>query len=274
MTKIRRMRPALGTYVEVGIDDKSVINAIEAAYAAIAEVETRLSFHSPASDLTRLNCNPGRQVPLHATSLRVLRLARAMTHASDGAFNCTVGGALVTQGALPDHGGTDMIEVGEAADIEIGAGWARLVRPVRLTLDGIAKGYAVDAAVAAMRRHGASAGWVNAGGDLRVFGDIALPVHRRETDGRLTSLGSLRRGALASSRGATMQETGHDSVIIGTTGQAPVPGVWSVLARTAWRADALTKVACCTPIAQRADLVTRLGGYLVPGMPVADRMAA
>lgn len=267
------MRPALGTFVEVGTNDGGGIEAIEAAYAAVAEIETLLSFHSPTSDLTRLNCQPGRKVSLRATSLHVLRLARGITLASHGAFNCTVGGALVKQGALPDHGGADMLDVGTGNDIEIGVGWARLHRPVRVTLDGIAKGYAVDAAVTALRRHGTSAGWVNAGGDLRVFGAIALPVHRRETDGRLTSLGLLRGCALASSRGAATREAGYDSVLIGAPGQAPVPGVWSVLARTAWRADALTKVACCAPPAQRAEFVAQLGGYLVPSNPVIDRMA-
>ena len=129
---IRRMRPALGTFVEIGAWSQSAVanDGVEAAYAAIAEVEDLLSFHSTESDLTRLNNGSGQRVPLHRTSLRVLRLARAMTIASGGAFNCAVGGALVHQGALPDHGGPPPLAVGNAGDIEIGHGWARLCRPV------------------------------------------------------------------------------------------------------------------------------------------------
>jgi thiamine biosynthesis lipoprotein len=44
---------------------------------------------------------------------------------------------------------------------------------------------------------------------------------------------------------------------------APATGVWTVMARRAWRADALTKVAACVPDAQRAAAVARLGGCLV-----------
>ena len=44
---------------------------------------------------------------------------------------------------------------------------------VRIDLGGIGKGYAVDRAVDSMRCVGASAGIVNAGGDLRVFGTTA-----------------------------------------------------------------------------------------------------
>ena len=267
---LRRLRPALGTYVGIGVSDDGVIDAVEAAFAAIAQIETLLSFHASGSDLTRLNQQPGKRVTLHATSLRVLRLARAVTRASGGAFNCTVGGTLVRNGALPDHGdvdSADMLDTGNHDDIELGSDWARLRRPVRITLDGIAKGYAVDTAVNALQRCGISAGWVNAGGDLRVFGDMTLPVHRRELDGQFTALGSLRQGALASSRGADAPDERHASAMVsgmaGNPAHSPAPGIWSVLANTAWRADALTKVACFTAPGQRAAAVARLGGHLV-----------
>ncbi len=277
MATLRRMRPALGTYVEIGIGDSvtmdSAMSAMETAFSAIAQIEALLSFHEPDSDLTQLNQQPLQRVKLHTTSLRVLRLARAATRASSGAFNCTVGGTLVRHGVLPDHGCTEMVDTGDHNDIEIGNDWARLRRPVRITLDGIAKGYAVDAAVDALQRNGISAGWVNAGGDLRVFGDMALPVHRRELDGGFTSLGALRQGALASSRGAGAPDERHASAMVGTAGQTAAQGVWSVLANTAWRADALTKVACFTAPRQRAAAVARLGGHLVPRVPRAPSLA-
>jgi thiamine biosynthesis lipoprotein len=53
-------------------------------------------------------------------------------------------------------------------------------RPMQLDLGGIAKGYAVDCAVDALRSAGVSSGSVNAGGDLRVFGAAATRVHVRD----------------------------------------------------------------------------------------------
>lgn len=259
------MRPLLGTYVEIGVESSvsAPEPAIAAAFDAVAEVQLRLSFHDARSDLTRLNQSNGSEVLMHPLSIRVLRLARAMTCASGGLFNCTVGGALVGLGVLPDHGGDGRLDCGSADDIQLQWNKARLRRPVLVTLDGIAKGYAVDCAIKSMQRHGVTAGWVNAGGDLRVFGDMVLPVRRREIDGGYTALGGLRQAAIATSCVRPARNASFPAWIVGGK-QMPTTGVWSVLARTAWRADALTKVASLAPHSERSALIERLGGRLVP----------
>jgi FAD:protein FMN transferase len=260
----RRMRPFLGTFVEIGFRPAPGDHlAVQAAYTVIEEVERRLSFQDERSELSRLNRCRGAFVALSPLSVRVLRLARAMTVASGGLFNCTLGGALVRRGVLPDHGSGEMLDVGGADDIEIRSNEVRLARPVRLTLDGIAKGYAVDLAVSALRHAGVQAGWVNAGGDLRVFGALILPVSRRESDGTFTPLGGVREGALASSAVCVRPDRRFPGTILGGTAGLSAPGVWSVLARRAWRADALTKVAALAPDAYRESLLRQLGGRLL-----------
>lgn len=258
------MRPLLGTYVELGGRGAASSDGVEAALRCIEEAHARWSFHSPDSELSRLNANPGRHVPMARASLRLLRLSRAMMKASRGAFDFTVGGTLVEQGVLPHHGGTAPLPRGTADDIEIGATWACLRRPVRLTLDGIAKGYAVDLALAAMRARGLDGGWINAGGDIGVFGNVTVAVQRRELDGTLKQLGRLREAAIATSRVPASSAPADDDFpgrIIGLS--APDSGVWTVLAHTAWRADALTKVAANSASTVRAEAVSRLGGHLV-----------
>lgn len=272
MDKQRRMRPLMGTYVEAGARGAQAGPAIDAAFASLERAQALWSFQDPGSELSRLNRAPGRAVPLSPPTLRLLRAARAMMRASAGRFDCTVGGALVNMGALPDHGagaGAAMLERGSAADIEISAGWARLARPVRITLDGIAKGYAVDLAVGAMRRAGARAGWINAGGDLRVYGDLVLPMQRRELDGSQRELGGLCRAAMASSR-AGRPDPSFPAHIVAPPGHAAAIGIWTVVAASAWRADALTKVAAGAPAAQRAALVSALGGALID--PLQEHM--
>lgn len=261
----RRMQPCLGTYVEVACRAPAAADALaatEAAFAAVRQAQARWSFHDAASELSCLNAAPGRRVPVSRATVRLLALARALMRASGGAFDVTLGGLLVAEGRLPDHGGPAAQPRGQADDIELGAGWARLRRPVRLTLDGVAKGLAVDLAIGALRRAGASTGWVNAGGDLRVFGDTVLPLQLRGADGVPRAAGGLQDAACASSAvgAGDVAFPGH---IVGTSAQPAVPGRWSVLARHAWRADALTKVAACTPAAQRAQAVQRLGGRLL-----------
>ena len=275
MTGLRRMRPLLGTFVEVGARGPGASRGIAAAFASIERAQALWSFQDGGSELSRLNRSPGRRVPLRPDSLRLLRIAKALMRASAGAFDCTVGGALVLGGTLPDHGGAPPLPRGRADDIELGAGWARLRRPVRLTLDGLAKGYAVDLAIRALRHEQVATGWVNAGGDLRVFGDVALPVQQRRLDGRMAPLGTLRDAALASSRAAACGQPDEDDEafparIVAPLGQAATPGVWTVLARSAWRADALTKVAATAPPARRAALVQQLGGCLVGAANAAN----
>lgn len=261
------MRPFLGTFVEVGAYSATgnIAPAIDAAFKAIEEIQARLSFHSPHSDLSLLNSAQGKPVILRPGSARVLRLAKAMTRLSGGRFNCTVGGALVRRGVLPDHGFREFLDIGQADDILLQGSTARLRRPVLITLDGIAKGYAVDMAIRALRNAKMQAGWVNAGGDLRVFGEHVLPVQRRELDGSMTSLGGLKKAALASSGVRVSPDETFPGWIVGEK-RSPQLGVWTVLARTAWRADALTKVASMSSDSERSEWIRRLGGKLVEGI--------
>jgi len=262
MDVVRRMRPALGTFVEAGASASAGLPALDTAFASLALAQERWSFQDPGSELSRINGSDGGWVPVHGDTVRLLRLARGLMLASGGYFDFTVGGAQVRRGSLPDHGGLPALERGTAHDVELRAGAVRLQRPVRLVLDGIAKGFAVDLACRAMRRAGAASGWINAGGDIRVFGDIELPLALRGEDGGIRPHGVLRNAAFASSQVAAMRDDSFPADIIGPAGLAPQPGVWSVLARSAWRADALTKVAAIAPGETRGPLLARLGGQL------------
>jgi thiamine biosynthesis lipoprotein len=175
---------------------------------------------------------------------------------------------MVRWGALPDHNGDERLDIGNAHDIDIGQGVARLRRAVLVTLDGIAKGFAVDRAVAALVRYGASSGWVNAGGDLRIFGDRRLKIAQRQLDGSLKAMGYLENAAMASSfiGGDAMQEL--PARVVGAVSEDDGGNsVVSVMAKSTWRADALTKVAGVAPAADRRKLVSQLGGTLVAAGP-------
>jgi thiamine biosynthesis lipoprotein len=77
----------------------------------------------------------------------------------------------------------------------------RKLAPGWIDLGGIAKGYAVDLAVAALQAAGAAGGCVNAGGDLRVFGPAGYPVAVRSPSapGAAASRFMLLDAALATS---------------------------------------------------------------------------
>src|SRR5438067_1406144 len=110
--------------------------------------------------------------------------------------------------------------------------------PGALDFGGIAKGYAVDLAVAKLRRAGVHTGAVNAGGDLRVFGTLEETVHVRSPfdASELWPVAALRDSACATSAsGEVVRRTGHPDA-------EATPRSVTVLAPTACAADALTKI--------------------------------
>ena len=131
--------------------------AIDAAFAAVERVQELMSYHDPASELSRINrdaaCTEQR---IDAQTYAVLEVALRMAALSNGAFDPCIGEHLERWGYLPSppplrlrracpagHGGTLQL---------IDSDRVRFARPLRLDLGGIAKGYAVDCAVHALQR--------------------------------------------------------------------------------------------------------------------------
>ncbi len=272
---IKRLRPLLGTFVEIVIADTGGLpefqtqRAINAAFSSIEKIQQQLSFHNSDSDLTRLNCANGKRVTFNSPGIYCLKLARALMRINN-AFNCTLGKAIVDRHALPvPTSATSIIEnIGTWEDIEINQNHVRLRRPLWITLDGIAKGFAIDQGIKILQQHGIPAAWINAGGDIRVYGSVIMPVSIRDHRGTDHAMGGLQNAAIATSTSHYSADCpglllNPDALTQGT--QKPTPGLitsgtWTVIARSAWRADALTKVAANTPVEVRQETIRKLGG--------------
>lgn len=266
-----RAQPLLGTLVELGAVGSTtpvVEAAIDRGFVALRAVHARMSFHEAASDLSRIHVEAWRQpVRVHPWTWRVLRVARFLAMATDGAFDPTVGGTLVAAGRLPAPAFVPApAPEGTWQDVVLLSGsrvWLR--RPVLIDLGGIAKGFAVDRAVAAMRLGGVSACRVNAGGDLRVWSPEPQRVSVRHP-GRpdwVLPLVDVWNGAVATSA-PYRDETGTWSGIVDPAG-GPAGGTKrsvTVFASTCLRADALTKVVALAPSAC-TGLLRQLGAEAV-----------
>jgi len=273
----------LGTLVEVAATGSAATlpGAIEAAFSAIELVQRLMSFHDENSDVSRINAaHPGVVVNVDAHTYTVLEYARRLSERTGGAFDITVASILVRNGFLPQRSRasqSDVVNEVTFRDLELLAGnqvrWRRLGC---IDLGGIAKGYAVDCAVAAMKSTGVVSGVVNAGGDLRCFGDKqAIHVRRPDAPAELLALGWLREGAIATSAGyfAGVQVDGRqiDPLVDPQSRNCVAWGdSVSVVAAECMAADALTKVVRLAPMGIH-DLLTGLEAQAVV---IKDRTAS
>jgi thiamine biosynthesis lipoprotein len=219
---ISRARPILGTFVSIRANADE--RAMEAAFSAIEQVHRLMNVHSCEGDLARINRSAHRRaVRVHPWTRRVLAVARRISDASEGAFDVTLG----REGA--SYSDIDLLDGNRV----------RLRRAARVDLSGIAKGFAVDRAVEALRRRNVRSGSVNAGGDLRVFGDDLqdLRVRLPHAPQLTVPLPPARNGAFATSGGyfgSTLAEPRRGR-------ETSIEGSITIGAPSCVVADALTK---------------------------------
>jgi thiamine biosynthesis lipoprotein len=224
----------MGTLVAIeasAATEQAALAGIEGAYARILEIAARLHPSRAGSELDRIQGAPLRTpVAIHRTTWEVLQLAHSVYDLSGGVFDP----------CLPSR-------PGRLCDLRIsapgtGPPWALCLAPLALDLGGIAKGYAVDLAVEALRAAGCASGLVNAGGDLRVYGrseDVLL----RNAEGECLPR-RLKDEALAVSDldiAAGRRPVEHQGYYRRSGAVGPVRRYAAVAASRAAVADALTK---------------------------------
>ena len=241
---------ALGTLIEIRLAaSEARMERFDRAFAAIEHVHHCMSAHDGDSDLARIARRAHRStVAVDAQTFEVLVLAKHLFDASNGRFD-------VTQAVRRRRGGT-------LAALELVAPrHVRANRPIALDLGGIAKGYAVDRAIAALRAAGATRGSVNAGGDLRVFGGEWMPLQIRDPRAPTSRfvLGSISDCAAATS--ADYRRDGG-AVLLDRDATTPqrFPASVTVVAKTCAHADALTKCVALDPRGAPA-LLARFGAH-------------
>lgn len=272
---VTRCRPLLGTFVEITVPD-GFGAAVDAAFATIAHIHGRMSFHEPASDLAAIrDALPGERVAVDRETVEVLRIALTLHAATGGLFDVATGRQLVRGGFLPKGTiGPLGLYDGTTADIGIEDDChVRLSRRILIDLGGIAKGYAVDRAVEVLAGQGVPHGLVNAGGDLRAFGPVDWTVALRDADNVVRCHMPIRHCAVASSANLHDRRslrgrpyTPH----IGRNGE-PVLAArrTTVMAECCVIADAMTKVAMVDPDLADAILAEFKGRVVRETFPLA-----
>lgn len=153
-------------------------SASQAAFARFRELNAVMSDYDPTSEVRRLSATSGSGEAIHVSDdlWCVLRRSQALAECSGGAFDVTVGPVVRLwrrarrQEKLPEPERIAQAKaaVGYAAmELNESDHTVRLTKPdMWIDLGGIAKGYAIDAALKVLGEHGIQSALVDAGGDI------------------------------------------------------------------------------------------------------------
>jgi thiamine biosynthesis lipoprotein len=179
-----RSQTLMGTEVHLsllGDDLEAAEAAADATLGRMASLETILSRHDPGSQLSLLN-RTGRLDNAASSLLEVLRAADHVSRLGDGAFDVTIQPVLdLYRGLVGTPGGLPAAErIEEALErvdhrrVHVDGTTVTLGQAgMRLTLDGVAKGYVIDRGVDTLKESGFNDVFVEAGGDLVAGGTKA-----------------------------------------------------------------------------------------------------
>src|ERR1700737_2810449 len=146
-----RLRIGMGTIIAINAEADTAqraLSGIEAAFEVIGQVERLMHPTRGGSDLCAIRQGRlGLPLAVHAWTWEVLTLSRRLNQSTQGTFDPCLPGAA-----------------GRIADLEFVAPQSVIPhRQLHIDLGGIAKGYAVDRALTALRAAGCHGGLVNAG---------------------------------------------------------------------------------------------------------------
>lgn len=232
--------------------------AAERAFGWFAEVESRCTRFAPDSELRRLSVRPGEAVACSPLLCSAVAFALEVAQASGGAFDPTVGAPMEARGFTRNYRTGTQAPSGVVADaracwrdvtVDARAGTITLARPLLLDLGAVAKGLAIDLALAELAAFPGAA--VNAGGDIAVRGvnrdggawRIGIR-HPRQRDALWTRV-QVQAGAVCTSGDYERRAPAGGGHILDPRAGAPAGGVASctVIAPTAILADALGTAA-------------------------------
>jgi thiamine biosynthesis lipoprotein len=183
---VERSGTRMGTAVRLTAwthDEAGAARAMEAALAEFERLDRMMTTWLPDSEVSRINAAAGNGEPIPVSDELLTCIVRGQEAAriSGGTFDLTIGGFSGVWKFDEDNDGT-IPPPRLVAERKRLVGWRDLIvdrehktvrlrrKGMRITLGGIAKGYAVDRAAAILRQAGLSDFIVQAGGDMMVSG--------------------------------------------------------------------------------------------------------
>ncbi len=171
------------TITVVSPSRKEAKEAIETGFTEIKRLEQLLNFFSADSEVTALNRASGREpVKVSRDTLDVIKKAVEIANYTDGAFDPTIGPLMRLWGfsnqnpnpSIPlENKIKDALRFVDYKKIKINDMASQIFleeKGMEIDLGGIAKGYAADKAIEAIKAKGIKAALIAIAGDIKAFG--------------------------------------------------------------------------------------------------------
>lgn len=256
--KVTCSQPSMGTLVSITAIHESrelIEDAVGRAFSEMGRLVNLLNRYDPDSAVAFLNAE-SRIADPPPELVAVLSKARSYFDATGGAFDATVQPLVDLFRAAAVSGPPSESQVGDAvsrvdgAKVEVQATIVRLyAEGMGITLDGIAKGFIVDAMADVLAGAGLRDFLINAGGDIRSSGaredgqQWRVGVQDPAKQGDFPDIISMGHGAVATSGSYEIyfdRDRAHHHLVSAETGASPQSSQSvSVVAPTTLAADAM-----------------------------------
>lgn len=251
---------SMSTMVQIMINQELFANDLMPVYKLFEAIEDTCSRFKEESELSRLNLQIGKEVEVSHDLFAILKEALRFYEETNGVFNPGILSAIENSGynkSIEHIRGRELGASPQSAPVtmnippyQLDESKQSVVLNTRIDLGGIAKGWVVDRAAELLSKYGY--GFVNVGGDIRIFGELPRPLNVGIEDPqdptKMISSIQVSVGGVATStsmkRRWKMDGRNKHHLIDATTGEPSSSSIISstVTAPTAVEADVLAKV--------------------------------
>lgn len=192
----KRTQILLGTVVEIQVrddDEQKANDAITKAFAEVKRIDDLFTTYNEESPVWKINNASDTLLKIDEEIYSLLVLCDSVTKISDGCFDVSLDNLTRAWGFYTDNPHLPTKTAIDSALMK--SGWKNVKltgnntiikkKNVGLNFGAIAKGYAVDKAIDALRTSGIESALVNAGGEIKVIGNdwkVGIQHPRDERD--------------------------------------------------------------------------------------------
>ncbi len=204
--KATKSRIALGTFVEISLkgNQENLDAIIDSCFDIISNLENKLSYQKSESALNLINLH--EKAEMFPELYFLLNYSKKIYNLSKRKFDPTIG-ALIDIWDFEEKRVPSSKMIKKTKEVcgldKIRYDSATIIKPkeLKIHLGGIAKGYIVQEIYNYLQRYDISDGYINAGGDLLIFGETPKKIgitHPRQKDVLIDTV-EIANGAIVTS---------------------------------------------------------------------------